>query len=330
MSWVVNAFMEGLYTSLKSPSSSRPHSASSTKSSALGSFGSKTFKLKDRHLGVVKQVGEGGFAFVYLVREIGSAPHHAEDTEPSQPLALKVVRLQLAEQERALNVEIAALRTIVSPHVIKLLDHEIQTQSKKDARALLLFPYYKGSVQDLLKEGPIQELQKILSIAKDVLHGLQAFHTRDPPLAFRDLKPANILLSDTNRAVLTDLGSVAEARVPLTTRAEALRLQDLCAETVTAPFRAPELFEPSTAPGREVTEKTDIWAFGCTVFTMAYGEPPFDGTATATVCGKVMFPKAPVYPAGLQDMILKTLSFTPAERPSVDELLNLIENLQQT
>jgi serine/threonine kinase 16 len=69
-----------------------------------------------------------------------------------------------------------------------------------------------------------------------------------------------------------DLGSVAPARLSITSRKEAVALQELCAETVTAPFRAPELFDlPSDAL---IDERTDIWALGCTIFAMAYRNSP--------------------------------------------------------
>ena len=81
-----------------------------------------------------------------------------------------------------------------------------------------------------------------------------------PPLAFRDLKPANVLMTaDHEQAVLIDLGSVTSARMKLNSRKEALALQELCAETCTAPFRAPELFEPPSQGS--VDEKTDVWYF---------------------------------------------------------------------
>lgn len=54
-----------------------------------------------------------------------------------------------------------------------------------------------------------------------------------------------------------DLGSVAPARVQITSRHEALALQELCAETATAPFRAPELFDPPS--NGNIDERTDVW-----------------------------------------------------------------------
>jgi len=88
--------------------------------------------------------------------------------------------------------------------------------------------------------------------------GILIFYSSlQPPLAFRDLKPANILITDEGHGVLMDLGSVSLARVSIKSRKEALNLQEMCAETVTAPFRAPELFDPAT--GSEITELTDVW-----------------------------------------------------------------------
>ena len=70
-------------------------------------------------------------------------------------------------------------------------------------------------------------------------------------------QPANVLLGDHNNAVLMDLGSVTLARLQIKSRREAVALQELCAETVTAPFRAPELFDP--ASDTLITEAVDIW-----------------------------------------------------------------------
>ena len=69
-----------------------------------------------------------------------------------------------------------------------------------------------------------------------------------------------------------DLGSVSNARIQLSSRKEAIALQDLAAETVTAPFRAPELFDPPSVG--MVDETCDIWALGCTLYAMAFRESP--------------------------------------------------------
>ena len=57
------------------------------------------------------------------------------------------------------------------------------------------------------------------------------------------LQPGNMMLTDSDHVLLADLGSVAEARVSITCRKEAVALQELAAVNCTSPYRAPELFE---------------------------------------------------------------------------------------
>ncbi len=83
-------------------------------------------------------------------------------------------------------------------------------------------------------------------------------HDASPnPLAHRDLKPHNILLTKDMRPVLMDLGSTAIARVSVRTHAEAQHLQDLAAERCSMPYRPPELFQVNSKC--EVDERTDVW-----------------------------------------------------------------------
>lgn len=65
---------------------------------------------------------------------------------------------------------------------------------------------------------------------------------------------------------------------------QALMFTDTFAQTITAPFRPPELFDVSSKA--ILDQRTDIWSLGCTYFTLLYNVFPFDGTATATASGK--------------------------------------------
>jgi len=76
-------------------------------------------------------------------------------------------------------------------------------------------------------------------------------------ICFRDIKPANILLTDEGGAVLMDLGSVDKAICHAKNSREGQRIQDDAAERCTMPYRAPELFNVQTDD--VITEATDIW-----------------------------------------------------------------------
>jgi len=73
----------------------------------------------------------------------------------------------------------------------------------------------------------------------------------------RDIKPANILLSDDGSAILMDLGSMDVAVHDIKSAQEGQKLQDDAAERCTMPYRAPELFNVQTRD--KITQATDIW-----------------------------------------------------------------------
>ncbi|TPX48206.1 hypothetical protein SeLEV6574_g02165 [Synchytrium endobioticum] len=274
----------------------------------------RQIQLNRRSFTVIRQLGEGGFSFVYEVKDTAS-----------QRYALKRIRIQLPEWEERVRSEIKAHQSVDSPHVLKLLDAEIVTSHDHAIEGLLLLPLLaNGTVQDLIDRGGCVPLKTIVGVAADVCRGLLAFHSHDPPLAFRDLKPANILIDDDGRAVLMDLGSVAPARVSITSRREAIALQELCAETVTAPYRAPELFDP--ASDARIDEKSDVWALGCTIYAMAYKQSPFDGSLTAVMNSRVIFPSNPdPYGPAFRAFITSILQPAARSRPSVSEILKRLE-----
>jgi serine/threonine kinase 16 len=98
--------------------------------------------------------------------------------------------------------------------------------------------------------------------------------------------------ADSQLPILIDFGSVGAARIKASSREEATILQDQFAQTVTATFKPPELFE--IAVGRELDERSDIWSLGCTFYSLLYMSEhpfegdlsPFDGSATAAHSGR--------------------------------------------
>lgn len=178
--------------------------------------------------------------------------------------------------------------------------------------------------------------------------------------AHRDIKPGNIMISDTGtQPILMDLGSLVPSPTPITSRALALQVQDQAAEHSTMPYRAPELFDVKT--GTVVDGKVDIWSLGCTLYACLVGKSPFEARSEETggslsLCvlgGDWRFPdegpaeakrgkrrmtdeqaeggkREEVISAGVKDVVRACLKVEPAERPDVDGLIAMVEALVES
>ncbi|KAH6671413.1 kinase-like domain-containing protein [Halenospora varia] len=167
--------------------------------------------------------------------------------------------------------------------------------------------------------------------------------------AHRDIKPGNIMIDDDGeQPILMDLGSLAPSPTPITSRSLALAVQDQAAEHSTMPYRAPELFDVKT--GSVIDTKVDIWSLGCTLYACLVGKSPFEMRSDETggslsLCvlgGDWRFPdegaggkKKATNQTGqsedseitesIREVVRKCLKVEPAERPDVDELIDVVE-----
>lgn len=273
--------------------------------------------VNGRKYRVVKDIGEGAFSYVNLVYR------------GKEWFALKRMRLQLPEQEEAFEREVEAHRAVDHPGVLSLHDVDVVTKGTYKEGRMLVSYYKDGTVQDLIERtlsqnGHIPELD-ILHMFKSLCDAILAFHSLDPPLAHRDIKPHNLLIGPDNSVILMDLGSVSKARCTIRSRREALELQEKCAQECTAPYRAPELFEvPSNC---EIDERSDIWSLGCTLYAMAYGQSPCDGSALSANSGNIHIPNGSVYSMELNGLIMRMLKVDPQERPPLESIMIRLENL---
>jgi serine/threonine kinase 16 len=158
--------------------------------------------------------------------------------------------------------------------------------------------------------------------------------------------------------ILMDLGSIAESPLPITSRSLAIATQDTAAEHSTMPYRAPELFDVKT--GSVIDTKVDIWSMGCTLYACLVGKSPFEMREAETggslsMCvmgGDWRFPdEGPGAKKGkarqgeivsavgasveedvgisepIKEIVRRCLSVEPAERPDVDELIEMTERV---
>ena len=195
-------------------------------------------------------VGSGGMGIVLK----------GHDRALDRFVAIKVLAPHLATsgaaRKRFLR-EARAAAAVVHDNVIAI--HGVD---EFDGLPYLVMPYCRGTTLEkrLRDHGPL-ELREILRIGLQIARGLAAAHAQG--LVHRDVKPANILLDDgVERVLLTDFGLA--------------RAADDASLTVTGLLAGtPHYMSPEQALGKPVDARSDLFALGAVLFTMATAKPPF-------------------------------------------------------
>uniref|UniRef100_M0ZXY4 Serine/threonine protein kinase n=1 Tax=Solanum tuberosum TaxID=4113 RepID=M0ZXY4_SOLTU len=201
--------------------------------------------INENRFKIIRQLGEGGFAYVFLVKEVLSDPGISKKfRDPSHisddgTYAMKKVLIQNSEQLEMVREEIRVSSLFSHPNLLPLLDHAIisvkvaQDQSLKH-EAYLLFPVHlDGTLLDNAKTMNAKKeffsTSDVLQIFHQLCAGLKHMHSLDPPYAHNDVKPGNVLLTHRKGqpplAILMDFGSARPARRQIRFRSEALQLQ---------------------------------------------------------------------------------------------------------
>ncbi|KAL3343054.1 hypothetical protein AABB24_026885 [Solanum stoloniferum] len=314
--------------------------------------------INENRFRIVRQLGEGGFAYVFLVKEVISDPSNpgvskkfkdSSHISDDGTYAMKKVLIQNSEQLELVKEEIRVSSLFTHPNLLPLLDHAIiavkagPDQSWKH-EAYLLFPVHlDGTLLDnttaMKAKKEFFSTSDVLQIFRQLCAGLKHMHSFDPPYAHNDVKPGNVLLTHSKEqaplAVLMDFGSTRPARKQIHSRQEALQLQEWAAEHVSAPFRAPELWDcPSQC---DIDERTDIWSLGCTLYAIMYGVSPFEyalgesggSLQLAIVNAQIKWPAGPKppYPEALHQFVTWMLQPQGTVRPRIDDIIIHVDKL---
>jgi serine/threonine-protein kinase len=252
--------------------------------------------LADRY-GVLRQLGAGGMATVYL----------AEDRKHRRQVAVKVLRPELAAalgHERFLReIEIAA--GLSHPHILPLYD-----SGEADGVLYYVMPYVEGeSLRDRIDREKQLPLDEALLLAREVADALSYAHTRG--VIHRDIKPENILLQ-SGHAVVADFG-IARA----ISAAGGGRLTETGLAVGTPAYMSPEQVAGET----DLDGRSDLYALGCVLYEMLAGQPPFTGPTLESVVHQHLAAEPrpitqlrPVVPAAVAGVVQRALAKNPADR----------------
>jgi predicted Ser/Thr protein kinase len=283
----------------KTPRSPRPASASShpsSSSSALLNYGRflPGSLLADRYR-VVALLGRGGMGEVY----------RADDLTLGQPVALKFLPEEAAQDPALLDrfkAEVRIARKVSHPNVCRVYD-----VGEVDGLTYLTMEYVDGEdLGSLLRRIGRLPHDKALDIARQLCAGLAAAHAKG--VLHRDLKPANIMLDGRGQAIITDFGLAALAD----------QVKGAEVRSGTPAYMAPEQLA-----GREVTEKSDIYALGLVLYELFTGKRAFSADNLADLvrsrsAGDISRPSSFVKDLDplVERVILRCLEPEPSNRPA--------------
>ncbi|KAF0692367.1 Aste57867_16544 [Aphanomyces stellatus] len=283
---------------------------------------------------VVRLLAEGGYGQVFLVKTIGA----------NETCALKRIVVTSPDVEKDAAIERQVLLNVRHPNVMRMLQYG-ETRSTTKHECLYLMPFYDhGTLWDALvravndADTPYAfDERRCLRIFQGIGQGLMALHQAG--FAHRDLKPHNVLLDHQDHPILMDFGSCAQLVTEITDRRVLMDVQDDANRKCSAPYRAPELFEPEI--GHIVNGQSDVWSLGCILYCMAFGTNPFESAREgfmrlACLNGKVSFPplqgnvvrfRGQDFSVDFCDFIKDMLHPDPADRPSLSDVLEYANEL---
>ena len=208
---------------------------------------------------ILKEIGRGGMSVVYL----------AMDTHLNKQWAVKEIR----KKGEGKNDEIIVNSLLAEANLMKRLDHpalpRIVDIIDNSVTIYVVMDYIEGESLDKILDidGPQPE-EKVISWAKQIADALSYLHGQRPPIIYRDMKPANVMLKPEGNIKIIDFGIAREYKE-----------QNLADTTVlgTKGYAPPEQYSGQTDP------RSDIYALGMTMHHLLTGVDPRGSEAYAPV-----------------------------------------------
>lgn len=204
---------------------------------------------------IIRELGRGGMSVVYLAREMVTG----------KLLAIKDVARSTKDDNRIVEQTLAGegrlLKRLDNPHLPKIYEIIEDTDS-----FMVVMDYVDGVSLDkvILQTGP-QPLDRIYHWGMQVCEVFDYLHNQTPPIVYRDMKPANIMLQRDGNIMMIDFGTARTQKVGI-----AMQSDTVCLGT--EGFAAPEQFGGIS----QSDARTDIYCFGGTLYNLATGHSPCD------------------------------------------------------
>lgn len=248
-----------------------------------------------------KEIGRGGMAAVYL----------GQQQQPKRKVAIKIVSPQGNDPKilEDLKKEGDTVAQFSHPNIVTVYECGVIDNHYYLAMEILS----GGDLKQKIKQGLDEEA--IFNIMLDICKALEHAHNRGT--LHRDIKPENILFHEDGKAVLVDFG-IAKARNSTSefTRAGAV-------------VGTPHYMSPERALGKEIDERSDLYAMGVVFYEMLIGKKLYDHSDTFAVSYAHVnepIPKLPEKFSNYQHLLNRMLAKSPDDRfQNAGQLVNILK-----
>jgi pimeloyl-ACP methyl ester carboxylesterase len=212
-----------------------------------------------RHYRILERVGEGGMGVVYRAR----------DTRLERDVALKFLHVQRSEHSDRLRREARALAALNHPNILTIHDMD-----EADGQPCLVLEWLGGGALSDRHSPASMSAPAFLDLALPIADALAAAHEHG--IVHRDVKPANVLVTDDGRIKLADFGlaKLRDVEADVTRTAGAVG---------TVAYMSPE-----QASGGEIGPASDIFSFGILAYELLAGARPFTGPGPVAVITTIL------------------------------------------
>jgi serine/threonine protein kinase len=251
---------------------------------------------------IVRELGKGAMGIVYL----------AKDPLIGRLVALKTIRPSAhaddedtREFQQRFVREAQAAGILNHPSIVTV--HDIG-QDEPSGMSFISMEYVEGqNLKEVLAQGRPLSFEQAADIVAQVAEGLDFAHAKG--IVHRDVKPANIILLEGNRAKITDFGiaKITSGVANLTTTGQFLG--------------TPNYMAPEQIKGTPVDGRSDIFSLGICLYECLTHRKPFGGDSLTSISYKIVhepFPPLheinPTIPEGFADVVMHCLEKDPAKR----------------
>ena len=222
---------------------------------------------------ILRELGRGGTSVVYLVKDKADGRNYALKVlrrDDNKPEAFEQEADQLRARTKNLRAEAEVLQALCTDEQGNVACHpgipayrECVCDEKGEFAGFVM-EYVEGqSLQKILEDGRAYMVREAVEAGLQLCGIMEQLHGQDPPMIFRDLKPANILVRPDEQFVLVDYGAVRKLRK--SAGSDTMQLG-------TDGYAAPEQY----GGWEQSDERTDIYGIGAVLHHMVTGRPPLD------------------------------------------------------